>query len=396
MQTKKRNNLKILHQRTFFMKQLLFIILFFTTIAHTMNTKNNYAFSIVHNNTTIILKKQPITDAHTNIIVIGQNQQTWLKTGQFNNDLTMGKITLQEKNNRWAHHIYHKNMNEDSDSENDTYKPFILKNDPTAPLHDLFFIETTEVEPIIFKITEPCIAISPCNAEASNIIENFIHYNFVHYNNEQDINKQTYQKKYEDNEALTKASEKLTICYKNALSLGLIKLYNIDKRSIALDALSTKVGFPREKAAPIAIDAIIDFINNFPDAYNRIELFIKKRSEFETYKKLLQKTLSNDNTLDDLTPQDIMLSNLLSCIFNLQLSFDNTYDDLKQYFYQYIFNNECCNNNESHNLSDEQLYQIFLDTSETEIMEQLHQIFAEDEEIETIGHSIYISFDESK
>jgi len=59
------------------------------------------------------------------------------------------------------------------------------------------------------------------------------------------------------------------------------------KRSIALDALSTQTGFPREKAAPIAIKAVLDFIQENPDAYDVIQLFVKKRSEFDLYKKLL-------------------------------------------------------------------------------------------------------------
>ena len=63
--------------------------------------------------------------------------------------------------------------------------------------------------------------------------------------------------------------------------------------SIALPALSTDVGFPREQAAPFAVAAILQFIKDFPNAYDRIELFVKKRSEFELYKNILMQYAEN-------------------------------------------------------------------------------------------------------
>ena len=70
-------------------------------------------------------------------------------------------------------------------------------------------------------------------------------------------------------------------------SEGLKSLVNKKEKSIALPALGTAVDFPRDKAALIAVPEIIKFIKNNPNAYDRIELFVKKQSEFEVYQTLL-------------------------------------------------------------------------------------------------------------
>jgi hypothetical protein len=87
--------------------------------------------------------------------------------------------------------------------------------------------------------------------------------------------------------AITEASKDLARCYNNVLIIGKTHLKIDDEKSIAIPALSTDVGFPREIAAPIAIRTIIDFLSSNAQAYDRIELCVKKRSEFATYKQLL-------------------------------------------------------------------------------------------------------------
>lgn len=84
--------------------------------------------------------------------------------------------------------------------------------------------------------------------------------------------------------ALEEASLDFIACYQTVLKEGRERY----KKSIALDALSTQVGFPREIATPNAVGTILLFINNWPNAFDRIELFVKKRSDFEMYKNILQ------------------------------------------------------------------------------------------------------------
>jgi hypothetical protein len=94
-------------------------------------------------------------------------------------------------------------------------------------------------------------------------------------------------RKYFGDEAIDQASNDLALCYYNVLSAGLQGLSGKKEKSIALSALGTAVDFPREKAALVAVPAIINFIKNNPNAYDCIELLVKKRSELDLYHLLL-------------------------------------------------------------------------------------------------------------
>jgi hypothetical protein len=85
------------------------------------------------------------------------------------------------------------------------------------------------------------------------------------------------------NSAITEASKDLALCYDIALQKGVEE----KRKTIAITTLSANVGFPREKAVPIAINRITQFIRNNPGTYERMELCVKKRSEFENYKQFL-------------------------------------------------------------------------------------------------------------
>ncbi|HLJ31119.1 MAG TPA: hypothetical protein VKU36_01660 [Candidatus Babeliales bacterium] len=85
--------------------------------------------------------------------------------------------------------------------------------------------------------------------------------------------------------AIQAAQEHLFICYNNILKAGLKKLGNKENKSIAIPTLSASCYLPRQDAAIIALIAITDFVKNNPGAYSRIELFVKKRCEFEWYCK---------------------------------------------------------------------------------------------------------------
>lgn len=91
--------------------------------------------------------------------------------------------------------------------------------------------------------------------------------------------------------AISEASKDLIRCYEETLTLGL----PIDgtQKSIAIPTLSADVGFPRVLAATLALTVITDFIRNNPNkpdrnAYNRMELLVKKNSEFTAYVEFLK------------------------------------------------------------------------------------------------------------
>jgi hypothetical protein len=103
----------------------------------------------------------------------------------------------------------------------------------------------------------------------------------------QEMSKHPCGVKYFGEEAIEQASDDLALCYNNVFSEGLKSLVNKKEKSIALPALGTAVGFPREKAVLVAVPEIMRFIKNNPNAYDRIELFVKEQSELELYQTLL-------------------------------------------------------------------------------------------------------------
>ena len=83
--------------------------------------------------------------------------------------------------------------------------------------------------------------------------------------------------------ALSAAKVDLFSCYNNILEKGLQELGDKKDKSIAIPTLSTSVGFPRNVAAITALATISAFVKNNPYAYSRIELFVKKHSEYNRY-----------------------------------------------------------------------------------------------------------------
>jgi len=81
----------------------------------------------------------------------------------------------------------------------------------------------------------------------------------------------------------------LKLCYDSALNHGMS--YNKKDNSIALMALGTDVGVPRKSAACVAVSTILEFIQQNPNAYVLIHLFVKKHFEFALYKKLIEERL---------------------------------------------------------------------------------------------------------
>ncbi len=98
-------------------------------------------------------------------------------------------------------------------------------------------------------------------------------------------------------EVVGEALKDLNLCYTDVFTKAILEKNEKVARSIALPALtvgSYKSHFPdsnnlESKAAQRTITTILEFIKNSPNAYDRIELFVEKQSEFALYKELLEK-----------------------------------------------------------------------------------------------------------
>lgn len=94
---------------------------------------------------------------------------------------------------------------------------------------------------------------------------------------------------FKGDEAIEEAGHDLACCYIIAFNEVLKKIPHKagERKSIAFATLSADVGFPREKAASIAVNTILECIQNHPDDYDHIELVVEKSFEFDWYKLLL-------------------------------------------------------------------------------------------------------------
>jgi hypothetical protein len=233
-------------------------------------------FSIALYGTTINVSRKPLYDvAHTvEYIIVGKHQQQLLdhifnrKEGcirhspSFNKFYHPGLIHFKDS-------ISYKHTNDESDPNDETYKPFEEENKFTLTT----VIPQSESQTII-EIAEPYIT---SDGYYRDPISNQLKLRFRY--------RKTKLRKectFDGQQAITEASKDLAWCYENALMTGIIY------KNIAIPTLGADVGFPREKAAPIALTEITDFIRAFhPHTYNRIELVVKKWSEFTAYKKFL-------------------------------------------------------------------------------------------------------------
>lgn len=134
-----------------------------------------------------------------------------------------------------------------------------------------------------FKITEPFVKfeddpgkITACHYEQFTLLNN---------NN----NVIFHEQMYKNEKAIEQASADLALCYNNAFMYGLKQLKEKNEKSIAFPTLSADVGFPRDKAAYIAVASILECIQYHPKAYSCIELFMQEKEEFDLYKELLTK-----------------------------------------------------------------------------------------------------------
>lgn len=91
-------------------------------------------------------------------------------------------------------------------------------------------------------------------------------------------------------------AEVLASCYKTSLLLA--KENGI--RTIAFPSISTGIfGYPIEKAAETAVGAVIEIVQSFPDAFDRIVWILRKDRDKAAYDNALQGARAHTNSSDD-------------------------------------------------------------------------------------------------
>lgn len=264
-------------------KNILIFASLATTCIHGMETVSSYqatinSWSIFYYGTKIHLTQESLFDISdkVDITVVGRYQQKMLGDNEDFYDSIVGMIYFPD-----PAIIYQKKDN--NSTSDDIYKPYHPKKKELPSNSKI-------IESQLIKVVEPCI-IQKCHTKKIG---------------EKIIRTITKRKTISKNVTLknnipivSEAEYALARCYHNALfcpKFMMIMNDNIKKRnitfpiqSIALATLSVDLGFPRQKAAHIAVRAIIEFINNNPNMYSNIYFIIEKRSDFDMYKKLLLK-----------------------------------------------------------------------------------------------------------
>lgn len=82
-------------------------------------------------------------------------------------------------------------------------------------------------------------------------------------------------------------AELLAACYCHALDLAKTHLI----RSITFPSISTGAyGYPIEQAAPVAVEAVLRWVKESPDAFDEIRFLLHSTEDFDIYAKLLGET----------------------------------------------------------------------------------------------------------
>gem|GEM_PF-2499432 len=254
----------------------------------------NKFWSITTYGTTINVNKGCIADADgkVNVVVLGANQQRMLVNSNDWLDSEVGDCSYNVKHGLWI-----KNKDADSASNDDTVKLFKYDDKFAGNInydnigrngHKVFFKTTTKS----IMVTEPCIRYKQDSFLYSvnrpdPVFEEIILGSADKA--DRDPGKMFECMLFSNDNAFKEAEKDLDMCYYEVLQKLANDLFGQKEKSIALSTLGADVGFERKTVGEIAVDAVLTFIKNNMQAYNRIEFFVKKRSEFALYKELLQK-----------------------------------------------------------------------------------------------------------
>ena len=278
-------------------RNIIIIACLSTGFAHGMQTTylleiTEKSLSIIAHGTPINLFKESIFEPSNpiSLTVVGNHQQNMLlKSDDYLYNI--GNIYCNNLNNS----IHKRNKDNDSASDDDTYHPH------PNQIEKQTWQDFHTIKSLIMHVEEPCISNSTRSqnhafcpkgfSECINFtipgqfIDDFVYEVHRPVSNRNDM---CYQKMFTGDEAIKEASKDLALCYTLVLNQGTKERFYInEKSSIALPTLGADVGFPREKAAPIAVTTALEYVKNNPEKYKSINFFVKKQSDFALYKKLL-------------------------------------------------------------------------------------------------------------
>ena len=255
-------------------KGMVLVACMSTALVHGMKNQLEIAFFIEQ--TAVHLRKGCMYDADgtVDLMVVGIVQQRKLREPNFEGFFNVGVMHQVAQNK-----VFIKDKDDDR-SDSDTYEPYSYIGSHWEPILNRF-IERKIVSKImsnrVLSVIEPCISRGARGGPARG--------------------QWSYDAKREDGSLISllipdkqkvieEASKDLAVCYKNVLHTA------SGEKSIAIPALGTDVGFPREEASSVAVKSIFEYIkanaHDSTKAYENIHLFVKKRSEFEWYKELLE------------------------------------------------------------------------------------------------------------
>ncbi len=233
---------------------------------------NQNSFKRTFMKTDIEVIKTNMKDVDLNqysLVVVSKNQQRKFQRPDYGDIGPIGYMSLVPGNI-----IYTKNSQDDSRSDDDTYKPYtseLIAWDRQA--------ERAERRALTTNVAVVC---DPRIMFDSFVFDGSSTHGYFPY-------RSTEYVRFYAKDAIKEALIDLGKCYEKALEYGWDKMKDMSNKTIAIAPLG--VGVPREEAAPVVVNAVFNFIQVKKSnlSYSKIVLLVRKRSELAEYKRLISK-----------------------------------------------------------------------------------------------------------
>ena len=261
------------------MKKSMVMVTYLTvSLLHGMEQQEPHTFSFVVNSTEIQLIHGPLYDADAkkvDIIWAGRKEQLILQAPSFGDyrGNCVGKIFPSNNDIYYPKNPY-----------GQEYRPFKY-NDKTLYKDAL----RKEMSMPVMYVVEPTIAEK--NNYNTNKANDYYYY-ALHDLKDIGMSQGDHEVNVFGQEAIRQASIDLDICYTSALIKTIEQLEAGKKHRIALQSLSTHVGFPVSAAAPVAVKSIIDYLKKHSTHYECVCLFVDTDAEFNIYKECFEKMMA--------------------------------------------------------------------------------------------------------
>jgi hypothetical protein len=245
------------------------------TLLYGMEQQEPHTFAFLVKSTEIQLIHGPLYNADTkkvDIVWAGRKEQRILQAPSFGDSNCVGKIYESDNNIYYPKNPY-----------GQEYCPFKY-NDKTLWKDAL----KKEMSMSVIHIVEPTIAVQ----KNYNTDKNYFCYYALHDNRDRGMEDRVYEVEAFGQEAISQASIDLDICYTSVLINTIEQLKTHKKYRIALQSLSTHVGFPLSDAAPVAVKSIVDYIKKHSTHYECVCLFVDTDAEFNIYKECFEKMMA--------------------------------------------------------------------------------------------------------